>query len=72
MAKQNDQVARKLKWLDTKEPDPSSLKVKELRGRSVTEELHTPFIKQPPQGPICVHGTVQNLKKVIVFVFHHL
>ena len=25
MAEQNNQVARELKWLDSKEPDPSSL-----------------------------------------------
>ena len=41
MAEQNNQIARELKWLDAKEPDPSSLNVKELRGRSVSEELHT-------------------------------
>ena len=45
MAEQNNQVARILKWLDTKEPDPSSLNVKELRGRSVNEEFHMPSIR---------------------------
>ena len=62
MAKQNNQVARELKQLDTKEPDPSSLNVMELRGRSVNEELHMPSIRQPPPGPIYVHGAIQNSK----------
>ena len=60
MAEQNNQVARQLKWLDVKEPDPSSLNVRELRGRSVNEDLHTPSIRQPPPGPIHVHGAIQN------------
>ena len=34
----------------------------ELRGRSVNEELHMPSIRQPPPGPICVHGAIQNSK----------
>ena len=59
----NIQVARKLKWLDTKEPDPSSLNLRELRAKSVNEVLHTPSIRQPSPGPICVHSAVQNLKR---------
>ena len=62
MAAQNNQVARQLKWLNVKEPDPFLLNVRELTGRNVNEELHTPSIRQPPQGPICVHGAVQNSK----------
>ena len=43
-----------------KEPDPSSFNVRKLRGRSVIEELHTPSIREPPLGPIHVHGAIQN------------
>ena len=50
MGEQNNQVARELKQLNAKEPDPSSLNVRELRGRSVIEKLHTPSIRQPPQA----------------------
>ena len=60
MAEQNNQVARELKWLDAKEPGPSSLNVRELRGRIVNEELHIPSIRQPPPGLICVHGATQD------------
>ena len=58
--KNSNQVVRELKWLDVKEHYPSSLNISELRGRNVNEELHTPSIWQPPQGPIY---TVQNLEK---------
>ena len=61
MAEQNNQVARELKWLDMKEPDPSLLDVRELRGMSVNEALHTPSIRQLPLGLICVHSALQNL-----------
>ena len=60
MAEQNNQVARESKWLDMKEPDPSSLNVRWLRGRSVNEELHTTSIRQPHSGTIHVHGAVQD------------
>ena len=69
MAEQNNQVARELKELDAKEPNPSSLNLRELRGRSVNEELHTPSIRQPSLVPIHVHGAVQ-ISKLMVFVFH--
>ena len=71
MAEQNNTVAWELKHLDAKEPDPSSLNVRKLRGRSVNEELHTFSIRQPPPGPIHVHNTVQNLK-LMVFISNHL
>ena len=61
MAEQNNQVVREPKWLDAKEPDLSSLNVRELSGKSVSE-LHMPSIRQPPQGPIHVHGAIQNPK----------
>ena len=32
----------------------------ELRGRNVNEGLHTPFMRQLPQGLICVQSTVQT------------
>ena len=70
MTEQNNQVARKLKQLDVKEPDPSLLIVRELRGRSVNEELHTPSFRQAPPGLICVHGAVQ-ISKLMVFVSYH-
>ena len=44
--KNSNQVVTEMKWLDSKEPDPSSLNVRELRGRNVSEELHTPSIRQ--------------------------
>ena len=40
MAEQNNRVARELKQLDAKESDPSSLNVRELRGRSLNVDLH--------------------------------
>ena len=49
MAEQNSQIARELKQLDTKELDPTSLNVRELRGRSVSEVLQMPSIRQPNQ-----------------------
>ena len=61
--KNSNQVARELKWLDAKEPDPSLLNVRELRGRNVSEELHTPCIRHSSSGQIHVHSTVQNLDK---------
>ena len=60
MAEQNIQVNRELKRLDAKEPDPSSLNIREQRGRSINEELHMSSIRQPPPGPICVHGVIQK------------
>ena len=62
MAEQNNQVARELKQLDVKEPDPSSLNVRELRGWSVNKELHTLSIRQPPQAQyVCiVQFKIQN------------
>ena len=65
MAEQKDtnQVVRELKWLDVKEPDHSSLNVRELRGSNFNDELHTPSIRHPFPGPIHVHNTVQNLEK---------
>ena len=43
--KNSNQVVRELKWLDAKEPDPSIVNMQELRGRNVSEELHTPSIR---------------------------
>ena len=63
--KNANQVVRELKQLDAKEPDPSLLNVRELRGRNANEELHIPSIRQLPPGPICVHSTVQNIEKNI-------
>ena len=62
MAEQNNPVARELKWFNANEPDPTSLNVRELRGRSVNKELHMASIRQPPSGPIHVHGAIQNSK----------
>ena len=62
MAEQNNQVARQPKRLDAKELDPTSLNVRELRGRGVSEVLHMPSIRQPASGPIHVHGAIQNSK----------
>ena len=62
MTEQNNQVVSELKWLDPKEPNPSLLNVRELRGRSINEESHTHSIRQPPPGQIHVHSVVQNPK----------
>ena len=64
MVEQNNQVARELKQLDTKEPDPPSLNVRELRGRSVNEELHMPSIRQPPQSQYMCMMQFKIKKKV--------
>ena len=61
--KNSNQVVRELKWLDEKEPDPSIINVHELRGRNVNEELHAPFIKPLPPGPVHVQSTVQTADK---------
>ena len=53
MAEHNSQVARELKWLDIMEPDPALLNLRELRGRSVNEELHMPSIRQQPSASGC-------------------
>ena len=63
--KTSNQVVRELKLLDVKEPDPSSLNVRELRGRNVNEELHTPSIRQLPPGPMHAQSIVQNWEKNI-------
>ena len=68
--KNSNQVVSELKKLDVKEPDPSSLNVRELRGRNVNEKSHTPSIRQPPPGQICVHGRVQNLEPKY-FAYQH-
>ena len=68
----SNQIVREFKQLDVKEPDPSSLNVRELRGRNISKELHTPSIRQPPPGPIHLHGTVQNLVKRIFAYHNHL
>ena len=71
MAEQNNQIARELKWLHVKEPNPSSLNVRELQGGSVNEELHTPPLDSHPQAQyMCM---VQfKIKKLMVFASHHL
>ena len=71
MAEQNNQVARELKWLDTKEPYPSSLNVRKLRGRSANGELQIPSIRQPPldQYMCMVQLKIQTL---MVFALHLL
>ena len=71
MAGQNNHAARELKQSDAKEPDPPSLNIRVLIGRSVNGELHMPSIRQPPPGPMHVYGAVQN-SKIMVFAFHHL
>ena len=40
--KNSKQVVTELKQLDAKGPDPSLLMVRELRGRNVNKESHTP------------------------------
>ena len=52
--KNSNKLARELKQIDAEEPDPSTLNVRELKGRNVNEELHTSSIRQPPPGVICV------------------
>ena len=43
--KNSKQVVRELKWLNANKPDPSSINGRELRGRNVNEELHTPTMR---------------------------
>ena len=71
MAKQNNQVARGLKQFGVKEPDPSSLNVRELRHSSVNEELHMPSIRHPSPGPIHVHGAIK-IQKLMALASHYL
>ena len=49
--KDPDQIARELKPLDTKEPDPSKINMWELRDRNVNEELQIPSMRPPPSKP---------------------
>ena len=56
-----------LKWLDAKEPDLSLLNVRDMRGRNVNEELHTPSTRQPTPDPIHVHNTVKYLEKNSIY-----
>ena len=51
MAKQTNQLTKELKQLDAKEIDPCFLYIRELRGRSVNEDLHMPHIGQPSPAP---------------------
>ena len=52
MTEQNNEVARELKQLDTKEPDPSLLNVRELRGWSVNEG--PPLDSHPQAQYMCI------------------
>ena len=61
--KNSNQVVRELKWLDVKEPDPSLLNTRELRGRNVSEEFHAHSMRQLPPSPIHVQSAIQNLEK---------
>ena len=61
-------IVRELKWLDAKEPDPSSLNIRGQRVRNVNEEIHTPSIRHLPPGPICVHSTVQYSEKSVYHI----
>ena len=71
MAEQNNEVASELKLLDVKEPDPSSLNVREPRARSVNQEIHMPSIRQPSSGPyMCM--VQYNVQRLMVFSSHYL
>ena len=61
--KNSNQVVREMKQLGAKEPDHSSVNVWELIGKNVNEALHTPSIRQPSPGPICVQSARQTLDK---------
>ena len=55
MVEQNNQVARELIWLDAKKPDPSSLNVRQLRGRvSVRNYTHPPLDSHPLAQYVCM------------------
>ena len=71
MAEQNNQIARELKQLDTKEPDPSSLNVRELRGRIVMRNYTYPSLDSHPQGQYMCMVQFKN-QKLMAVVFHHL
>ena len=61
--KNSNQVVRELKWLDVRESDPSIINIRDLRGRNVSEKLHTLSIRQLPPGSIHVQSTVQTFDK---------
>ena len=56
-------MVRELKWLDTKEPDPSIINIWEVRGRTVNEELHATSIWPLPPDPVPIQNIVQTLDK---------
>ena len=71
MAKQNNQIARKRKGLDAKQLDPNSLNVRELRGRTVGEELHIPPLDSHPQAQYMCMVQIK-IQKLMVYPSHHL
>ena len=57
MAEQRNtnKVVRELKQLDAKEPDPSLLNIRELRGRNVNEDYaHAPLDSHPRTQYVCI------------------
>ena len=70
MAEQSNQVARELKQLDAMELKPTSLNVRELRGRSVSEEFQTPPFRQPPEAQYTCMVQIQ-IQMLMVYASHH-
>ena len=60
MAKPTNQLNKELKQLEVKEINPSLLYIRELKGRSVNEESHMPYIRQPSPGPTHVQSINYN------------
>ena len=62
MTKEANQINKELKWLKAQETNPSLLYVRELRGRNVNEESHTPPLFSLPQDQtMCiVQPKIQN------------
>ena len=61
MSKQGNQVNKELKQPEAQETN-HSLYIRQLRGRNVNEESHTPPISHPSPGPTHMHIATQSLK----------
>ena len=65
----SNQLARKLKQFDAKEPDPSIVNIWELRDRNANKELQAPCIRSPPPG--LVHIKIQSKLLTKISAYHH-
>ena len=63
--KNANQVFRELKWLNVKEPDPSSLNLRELRGRMSMRNYTHPPLDSYPRPNTCAQYSSKFRKKCI-------